>query len=145
VAPIFRPSGIRERLTSQRVLIVDDHVDSADIAAELLGQCGYQTRVAYGPLIALSIATDFRPQVALLDIELPKMSGYELADRLRAQRSLSGCRFIALTAHGSELDQRRSQAAGFCYHLAKPFGSQALFDAVAGASSHAPPGGSSAG
>jgi CheY-like chemotaxis protein len=128
---ILLRSAIRERSASRRVLIVDDHVDSADMAAELLSQCGHETRVAYNPLLAISIATSFRPQIALLDIQLPNMDGYELANLLRADPALAECRFIALTANAFEVDYRRTQAAGFCYHLVKPFGAQALFDAVA--------------
>ena len=145
---VFRPSGIRDLSPSRRVLIVDDHVDSADLAAVLLRQRGYEALVAYGPLPALSMAAHFEPQIALLDIDLPTMDGYELASLLRTHPSFARCRFIALTAYAYEADHRRSEAAGFYCHLTKPFGAQALFDAVEGdeeASTCAPPAGWSVG
>jgi CheY-like chemotaxis protein len=145
---MLRLSGIYTRSTSRRVLIVDDHVDSADLAALLLEQNGHEARVAYGPLPALSIAAHFQPQVVLLDIDLPTMDGYELATLLRSHPFLAHCRFIALTAYAYEMDRRKSEAAGFYCHLTKPFGAQALFDAVTGddgASSCAPPAGWSVG
>jgi CheY-like chemotaxis protein len=139
-----RQPSVRDVSPTRRVLIVDDNVDSADITAELLRECGHETRVAYSPMPALSIATSFHPQVVLLDIGLPNMSGYELAALLRTDASLAGCRLVALTGNAYEVDRRRSEAAGFYRHLTKPFGAQALFDAVTGedaASSCAPPAG----
>lgn len=132
MTPELRPSSIRDLSPARRVLIVDDHVDSADLAAELLRDCGHEARVAYGALPAIEIALSFQPQVTLLDVDLPTMSGYELANLLRAYPSLARCRFIAVTAYAYEVDRRRSQAAGFYCHLVKPFGAQALLDAVTG-------------
>jgi CheY-like chemotaxis protein len=147
VAPILRQSGIREPTASRRVLIVDDHVDSADLAAVLLTQSGHEVRVEYGPLPALSMAARFEPQIVLLDIELPTIDGYQLATLLRSLPALARCRFVALTACAFERDRRKSEAAGFYCHLTKPFGVQALFDAVNGDDAHsscAPPAGWSA-
>jgi CheY-like chemotaxis protein len=136
---IERSSSIRDLSPFRRVLIVDDHFDSADTAAELLQEEGHETRVAYSPASAISIVASFHPQVALLDIGLPTMSGYELAELLRAHPSLAGCRFVALTGEAYEADRRESEAAGFYCHLAKPFGAQALFDAVAGSDASCAP------
>jgi CheY-like chemotaxis protein len=86
---------------ARRVLIVDDHVDSADIIAEALETEGHETRVAYNPLSAMAIAAEFRPDVAILDVNLPSMDGYELGAALRAD--LSECRFIALTGDATGL------------------------------------------
>lgn len=129
----MRQSSVRDGSPTRRVLIVDDHVDSADVTAELLREYGHETRVAYSPMLALSIASSFHPQVVLLDIGLPNMNGYELAALLRTDPALAGCRLVALTGNAYEVDRRRSEAAGFYRHLAKPFGGQALFDAVSGA------------
>lgn len=126
-----RNSEIRDLSPVRRILIVDDQFDLADMAAELLQELGHETRVAYSPLSALSIVASFHPQIALLDIGLPNMSGYELAALMRAHPALAGCRFVALTGAAFDSDRRQSEAAGFSYHLAKPFGAQALFDAVA--------------
>jgi CheY-like chemotaxis protein len=135
-------------MASRRILIVDDNVDSADLAAELLQERGHVTCVAYGSGAAIAAARNFQPQIALLDICLPTMSGYELARHLRAGALLGGCRFIAVTGSADEADRRESEAAGFYCHLVKPFGAQALFDAVDGqecAGSCAPPQGWSLG
>jgi CheY-like chemotaxis protein len=134
MSEIGRDSSIRDLSPFRRVLIVDDHFDSADMAAELLQELGHETRVAYSPLAALSIVASFHPQVALLDIDLPNMSGYELAALLRADPALAGCRFVALTGAAYASNRRHSEAAGFAGHLTKPFGAQALFDAVSGES-----------
>ena len=111
-----------------RVLVVDDHVDSADIVATALESRGYEARVAYAPLSALAIAAEFRPQVALLDINLPTMDGYELGAALRVE--LPECPFPALTADVTGLNCVRSQWAGFHAHLTKPVGLDELYSAV---------------
>ena len=116
--------------------------------AIVLRELGHDTCVAYSPVLALSIAASFQPQVALLDIDLPNMTGYELADRLRGFPALAQCRFIAVTGFAYERDRRKSEAAGFYRHLVKPFGVDALIDAVAAsdpAASCAPPAGWSVG
>ncbi len=116
--------------TARRILVVDDHVDSAGLAAELLRLRGHETRVAYDPETARQIAVEFEPEIVLLDIGLPGMSGYQLADLLRADPKVKHCRFIALTAHAYLRDEQASEAAGFEAHLTKPIGLQLLFDAV---------------
>ena len=135
-------------MPSRRILIVDDHVDSADLTAELLEERGHVTCVAYGSRAAIAAAVKFQPQIALLDIDLPNMNGYELVAHLRASPFLVGCRFIAVTGGADETDRRESEAAGFDRHLVKPFGAEALFeavDAVGGAANCAPPQGRSSG
>jgi CheY-like chemotaxis protein len=114
----------------RRILIVDDHVDTADLAAELLRDRGHVTCVAYGSRAAIAAAANFRPQIALLDVHLPTMSGYELARHLRTSAPSSGCRFIAVTGAADEADRRESEAAGFYRQLVKPLGAEALFEAV---------------
>jgi CheY-like chemotaxis protein len=118
----------RELPAARRILVVDDHVDSADIVAEVLETQGYETRVAYDPLSAISIATEFRPDVAILDVNLPTMDGYELGAALRAD--LSECRFIALTGDATGLGCLRSQWAGFHGYLTKPIGLDELLASV---------------
>jgi DNA-binding response OmpR family regulator len=121
----------RELPAARRILIVDDHVDSADIIAEALEMHGHETRVAYNPLVALSIAAEFQPHVAILDINLPTMDGYELGAALRA--NLAECRFIALTGDATGLSCLRSQWAGFHGYLTKPVGLDELLASVADA------------
>jgi CheY-like chemotaxis protein len=124
-------SAERDSSAGRRILIVDDHVDSADIIAEALGVHGHETRVAYDPLTAISLADEFRPEIAILDIDLPTMDGYELGASLRVQ--LPECRFIALTGNAAGLNCLRSQWAGFHGHLTKPAGLDELLAAVSDA------------
>jgi PAS domain S-box-containing protein len=120
------------RMQPRRVLIVDDNVDAADSLSMLLALQGHATQVAYGAKEALAALEAFRPDVALLDIGLPEMNGYELAQRLRAMAHLAGLRLIALTGYGQLEDQQRALAAGFNAHLAKPVDLPALERALAG-------------
>ena len=124
-------SSARELPAARKILIVDDHVDSADIIAEALALQGHETRVAYEPLAALSMATEFQPQVAILDINLPTMDGYELGAALRVD--LPECRFIALTGDATGFGCLRSQWAGFHGYLSKPVGLDELFASVSDA------------
>ncbi len=104
----------------KRVLVVDDNADAAETLADLLHGLGHTTSVAHDGPTALSKAEAFRPQVALLDIGLPVMDGYELARRLREQPGLQRLRLFAITGYGQESDRERSRAAGFHEHLVKP-------------------------
>jgi signal transduction histidine kinase len=110
----------------RRVLVVDDNVDSADSMAELLRVWGHEVQAVHNGTEALVAAPDFRPEVALLDIDMPDMSGYELARQLRARDGLSGTAFVALTGYGQDEDHRRSAEAGFRAHLVKPVDPEAL-------------------
>jgi len=80
-----------------RVLIVDDHADTADAMQILLARAGYDVRVAYSGAEAISVAGQFRPDLAILDILLSDMNGYDLAPRLRAVTGEHGLRLIALS------------------------------------------------
>jgi PAS domain S-box-containing protein len=113
---------------SRRVLLVDDNVDGADMLARLLQSSGHRVEVAYDPVTALELAAAFGPEVAILDIGLPVMDGYDLAIRLRER--LKDCRFIALTGYGQDADRGRSRAAGFERHLVKPVEPKAVVEAV---------------
>lgn len=103
-----------------RVLLVDDNRDALTLLADALSAVGYQVQSAHDGPEALNVAAAFKPQVAVLDIGLPIMDGYELATRLRAMAGLNGLRLIAVTGYGQESDQRRSERAGFGAHLIKP-------------------------
>lgn len=113
-----------------RVLLVDDNQDAADTAATLLELSGYQVRVAYDPGVALQLLDEYAPQVAVLDIGLPGMSGYELAQALRAHARGRDCYLVALTGYGTAADVAKAQAAGFGTHLVKPAAPDALLEAV---------------
>jgi signal transduction histidine kinase len=103
-----------------RVLVVDDNEDAAETLALLLSADGYATRVAHDGPRALALVGDFVPDVAVLDIGLPVMDGYELARRLRAESGVGRVRLIALTGYGQADDVRRAKEAGFDEHLVKP-------------------------
>jgi len=103
-----------------RVLVVDDNEDAARTLADALRALGHTVRVAYDGPSALHLATAFRPDVALMDIGLPVMDGYELAQQFQRRPELTRTRLIALTGYGQENDRRRSAQAGFAEHLVKP-------------------------
>lgn len=116
-----------------RVLIVDDNEDAAEMLAELLAAIGYQTRHANDGPSALRLAEEFDPHVAILDIGLPIMDGYELARRFAEDPRTHRMRLVALTGYGQRQDRDRSQAAGFLAHLVKPVDLgklQSVLDAV---------------
>jgi PAS domain S-box-containing protein len=108
------------RARGGRILLVDDNEDAAAMLAELLISAGYDVRVAFDGPSALTIARELRPDLALLDIGLPVMDGYEVATALRALFPGSTPRLIALTGYGQEQDQHRAIAAGFQRYLVKP-------------------------
>jgi len=103
-----------------RVLVVDDNVDQADSLAILLRAAGHEPKTVYSGMAALDTALAFRPDVAILDIGLPELDGYEVARQMRRHPELERVRLIALTGYGQGSDRRRSLAAGFDYHLVKP-------------------------
>jgi signal transduction histidine kinase/CheY-like chemotaxis protein len=113
-----------------RVLLVDDNQDAADTAAALLELAGYEVQVAYDPGVALTLLDRFLPDVAVLDIGLPGMSGYELAARVRVHPNGRNCYLVALTGYGTAADITRARAAGFRQHLVKPAAPDALLEAV---------------
>ena len=102
-----------------RILIVDDHEDTAEMLSMLLTGKGHDTQVALDGTAALVAAAAFLPHLGLLDLSLPGMSGYELAQRLRAMPGLARIRLVAVTGHGSEGHRMRARSAGFNDHLLK--------------------------
>ena len=114
----------------QRILVVDDNRDGAEMISDLLADAGHEVQIANDPSQALSIAAAFRPQVAILDIGLPVMDGYMLAHELRARMGSAPPIMIALTGYGRDQDKRRSEEAGFTLHLVKPVGAEALIQLV---------------
>jgi len=105
---------------SKRVLLVDDNQDAAELMNEFLTLLGHEVVVAYDGPTALALAGAFAPQVALLDIGLPVMDGYELVRSLRRILGGGACRYFALTGYGQPDDAARAVAAGFERVLVKP-------------------------
>jgi CheY-like chemotaxis protein len=128
----------RERDVSAglRVLVVDDNEDAAEMLAELLQHLGCTVRTVNDGPAALELVGDFRPEVALLDIGLPVMDGYELARRLTLYPGLEALRLVAVTGYGQSKDRERSAAAGFHVHLVKPLGLAQLRDTLKQLSPH---------
>jgi signal transduction histidine kinase/ActR/RegA family two-component response regulator len=115
----------------RRVLVVDDNEDSVELLREILQWVGHEVAVAHDGPSALEVAEQFLPDVALLDIGLPVMDGYELGRRLHAMPQGARCRLIALSGYGQDRDQARSRASGFERHLVKPIDSTELLRVVA--------------
>jgi PAS domain S-box-containing protein len=109
-----------------RVLVVDDNVDGAESLAMLMALDGHETRTAHTGPDALAAAQRFHPDVVLLDIGLPGMSGYEVARHIREDLDLPQPLLIALTGWGSVDDRRRASEAGFDHHMVKPVDSAVL-------------------
>ena len=116
----------------RRVLIADDNRDAADSLSLLLELSGHEVRVAHLGQSALSMAQTFRPDVALLDIGMPDLSGYEVARALRQEPWATGLQLIALTGWGQDGDRRSAMEAGFDHHLTKPIDSDQLGRLIAG-------------
>lgn len=113
-APICRPM---ER--SVRVLVVDDYADNVESMAMLLRMYGHNVETARNGSAALRLAKAYHPEVVLLDIAMPEMSGYEVARQLRSMFQ-GNVVLIALTAYGFDEVRRRCLEAGFDHHLVKP-------------------------
>ena len=116
----------KKSATGCQVLVVDDNVDAAQSLGLLLEMSGNAVRLAYDGPSALQAAIDYRPDVVLLDIGLPGLDGFEVAQQIRCQVALKGMVLVALTGYGQDTDRQRSQDAGFDYHLVKP----ASFDEI---------------
>ena len=123
-------TGLRNMRGSGRVLVVDDNVDAARTLAQLLNEIGFDARAVRDGPGALSMLEEFLPELAILDIGLPGMDGYELARRLKADPRAPNMKFVALTGYGREPDRARALAAEFDEHLVKPVSVERLFDAM---------------
>ena len=102
------------------VLVVDDNRDAAETLAALLNLLGHDAPVANDGHQALRMLASLMPQVVFLDLGMPGMSGYEVAQAIRQDRRFDGVRLVALTGWGGAADRARSSAAGFDAHLTKP-------------------------
>lgn len=103
-----------------RVLVVEDNLDQAESLEKTLKTWGYDSRICTSAGEALALAPYYQPQVVLIDIGLPDMDGWQLANGLRQQVGTESAVLIAVTAYGDADDYRRSQQVGISYHLVKP-------------------------
>ena len=127
-------AGAITRAPSRRVLIVDDNRDAAVSLAAMLNFMGNETQTAHDGYEALDVAAAFRPDLVMLDIGMPRLSGYDTARRIREQPWGRGMVLVALTGWGQEEDRRRSKDAGFDSHLVKPIEPGAMERLLAGLS-----------
>jgi len=104
----------------RNILIVDDSVDAAESLGQLLQAWGYHVTVAHDGPAALAATQDAQPDIALLDLDMPAMDGYELAAHLRFQPGCEHLPIVAITGAATPEDVRRSRAKGFAAHLVKP-------------------------
>ena len=121
--PSLKPAelgGPPAATAAQRVMVADDNRDSADSLAMLLELAGHEVRVARGGRVALSLAQTFRPDVAIIDIGMPDLNGYEVARQLRREPWAARISLVALTGWGRDDDRRQASDAGFDRHITKP-------------------------
>jgi len=123
----FVTAGVR-----RRILLVDDNEDAAELLSMLLADAGHTVEVAHDAATALSLAPDLAPDVALLDIGLPLMDGYQLGTELRRRLGDRTPALIALTGYGQQRDRQRTAATGFAAHLVKPIDPQHLLKVIDG-------------
>ena len=134
-APVIEPpdqSGIADPPTARyRVLVVDDNRDAATTLAMLLKTQQHEVHEAYDGLSALKAAIALKPDVVLLDIGLPGINGYELAQRLRTIAQTKDALLVAVSGYGQDEDRLKSRLAGFDFHLVKPVDPQMLRTIIA--------------
>jgi CheY-like chemotaxis protein len=114
---------------SQRILVIDDNADAAEAMADYLGLVGFEVCFSTDADEGLALVAAFAPDVAVLDIGLPKVDGYALAAKIRAATD-GRCRLIAVTGYGLAEDRARTKAAGFEAHFVKPVDLERLVDAL---------------
>jgi CheY-like chemotaxis protein len=117
-----RPAAPEEQTqtTKRRVLVVDDNQAAADLLGRVVKMLGNEVRAAYDGQQAIEAAEQFRPDVVLMDLGMPKLNGYEAARRIRAQAWGRDMVLVALTGWGQDENKRRAKEAGFDHHLVKP-------------------------
>lgn len=125
------PPSPNEPHGGRRVLVVDDNEDAAESLAALLCLFGHEAAVAYDGEQSLALAAEFKPEIVLLDLGMPRMDGHEVARRMRREPWGASLRIIALSGFGSATDVARSRAAGCDSHLVKPVSPTDLEDVLA--------------
>jgi len=134
VLPSAKPAAPEQRTpaASRRVLIVEDNDDTRQMMHEVLRFSGHDVRTARDGASGLALAAEARPDVALIDIGLPDVDGYEVARRMRAAPGGRRIGLVAITGYGQAEDQRRAYEAGFDAHLTKPVAPERLKQVMAG-------------
>jgi len=117
-------------VTARRILVADDSVDAAESIGMLLELRGHEVRLAHTGRQAIEASETYRPDVVLLDISLPDMSGYEVARRLRSASGGAPPVLVAVTGYGLEDDRLQAKEAGIDLHLTKPVDPATLMELV---------------
>ena len=117
-----KPSALMENASTvkRRILVVDDNTDAANTTSALLKAWGHEVVTVFSGESALKAASDFKPEIILLDIGMPGLSGYDVARELRSESRNNDVVIAAITGYGQESDRQRSLDAGFDYHIIKP-------------------------
>jgi PAS domain S-box-containing protein len=121
-------TAFRSTSRGLRILVVDDNDDARMLLADILSELGHEVKMADSGPSALRLVRELTPEIAILDIGLPDMDGYELATQLRP--AVPGVRLIALSGYGQPADHASSKAAGFDRHLVKPVELRRLLEAI---------------
>jgi CheY-like chemotaxis protein len=116
-----------------RVLVVEDNLDQLHTFALLLKEMGHSVDFAINGYVAYDAARRFRPDIVVLDLGLPGMTGFEVATQLRKDPELSGVRIIALTAYDDQKYRERAKAVGIDEYYVKPFDPRKLYEVFGGA------------
>ncbi len=117
---------VNQTVETKRILVVDDHEDSATLMATALEMLGYEARTAFDGREGLEVAVDFRPDVVVIDLMLPNFDGWELATMLRQVSVFRNTRLIAISGSPPVQTPARAKAAGFERHLRKPVSMKSL-------------------
>ena len=125
-------------LNSRRILVADDNPDLVDSVVMLLESAGHHVRGVPDGEAAVTAAREFRPDVVLLDIGMPRLNGYEAARQIRAEEWGRKMFLVALTGWGQDSDREHARAAGFDVHLVKPVDPALLHRVVAGGAGSVP-------
>ena len=118
-------------MKSRRILVVDDNADAAQTLGMVLEMSGHQVHLAYDGEQAVIKARELAPEIALVDIGLPKLNGYGVAQAIRAEPWGAKMLLIALSGWGQEEDKRRALAAGFNFHRTKPVDPEQVDELIA--------------
>jgi CheY-like chemotaxis protein len=123
-----RPSqlALASSVIRRKILVVDDNVDAATTLAMMLSALGHESIAAHDGQTAINMAESFRPELVLLDIGLPGMNGYMVAEQMRQMPAVQDAILAALTGYGEDQDRRRAKESGFDEHFVKPISLDAL-------------------
>lgn len=123
------PSGEKQQ-KRRRLLVIDDNRDAAESMSMLFELWGHEVVCVYDGRAALETAAKYRPHAVFLDIGLPGMDGYEIAERLRELPQCAHAILVAITGYGQDDDRRRSREAGIDHHLVKPVSPETLHQLI---------------